>query len=72
MSGLHISKGFKDWQALHGKEEKPKTIPEQMEEIVEEMCQNYCKWPTLWDEEAEGHELSESDICSGCPLSKLT
>lgn len=48
-----------------------KTITKQIEEIVEDVCNHYCKWPELWDEEAEGCELSESNICANCPLSRL-
>lgn len=49
-----------------------KTIPKLLEEIVEQVCNDYCKWPEKWDEEAEGMELMESDICTNCPLNRLT
>lgn len=42
-----------------------------IEHVVEEMCDKYCKYPEQWDEEAEGVELSESDICKNCPLNRL-
>lgn len=48
-----------------------KTIAQQVQEIVEDMCRNYCKWPEKWDEEMEGCELSESSICENCPLNRL-
>lgn len=51
---------------------KEKTIVQQMQDIVTEMCNHYCKWPEQWDEEKEGFELAESDICLKCPLNKLT
>mgnify|MGYP006874694103 CR=1 FL=1 len=51
--------------------EKIKTIAQQLEEVVEEMCDKYCKWPEKWDEEMEGCELCESSICQNCPLNKL-
>ena len=51
--------------------EDNQTIPQILEGIAEEMCQNYCKWPDQWDEELNG-ELSESDICANCPLNRLT
>ena len=47
------------------------TIPQILEEVVEEMCQKYCKYPEQWDEEKEGLELSESEICANCPLNRL-
>ena len=48
-----------------------KTIPEQIEEIKYDMCQNYCKFPDTWDETAEGMELPESEHCQNCPLNRL-
>ena len=48
-----------------------KTISEQFEEIKKEMCDKYCKYPNIWDEEAEGCELCESDVCANCPLNRL-
>lgn len=48
-----------------------KTIVQQVQEVVDEMCNNYCKYPETWNEEAEGCELSESEVCANCPLSRL-
>lgn len=48
-----------------------KTIPQILEGIAEEICQNYCKYPDLWDENVEGIELCESDFCKNCPLNKV-
>ena len=42
-----------------------------LEEVVDDICNNYCKWPEKWDEEKEGKELSDSEICDNCPLNKL-
>lgn len=39
--------------------------------VIENICMNYCKYPVIWDEEKEGVELSESDICRNCPLDEL-
>lgn len=47
------------------------TITEQLEAIAEDFCNHYCKYPDLWDEEAEGCELSESEHCQNCPLNEL-
>ena len=46
-------------------------IKEQLEQIAEDFCNNYCKYPDIWDEEKEGCELSESDICANCPMSRI-
>lgn len=51
--------------------DKTKTITEQIEEIKDDICNNYCKYPDLWDEVAWGCELPESDICRDCPLNRL-
>lgn len=48
-----------------------KKVNEMIQEIADEMCDKYCKYPDIWDEEAEGVELSESDICKNCPLNRL-
>ena len=48
-----------------------KSIVQQMQEIVEDMCHNYCKYPEIWDEDREGVERCESDICRNCPLNRL-
>ena len=48
-----------------------KSITEQLEEVKEAICSNYCKYPYEWDEEKEGCGLCESDICTNCPLNKL-
>ena len=53
------------------REEKPKTVVEQINAIVEEMCQDYCKWPDIWIDDIEHCELSESSICRNCPLNRL-
>ena len=47
------------------------TVSEIIEEVIEEVCDKYCKYPDIWDEEKEGVELSDSDICKNCPLNKL-
>lgn len=47
------------------------TITQQIEKIAEEMCNKYCKYPHEWNEEEQGTELCESDICLNCPLNRL-
>ena len=48
-----------------------KTVTEQIQDIVSEFCDKYCKYPEQWDEEKEGVQLSESEICKNCPLTRL-
>lgn len=50
---------------------KTKSIAQKLEDIANDFCRNYCKWPDEWDEIKEGCELSESDICANCPLCRL-
>ena len=46
------------------------TIPEIVEEVKMEICDHYCKYPNMWDEEKEGTTLEEGK-CTGCPLGRL-
>ena len=50
---------------------KDRNVVKILNEVVEEICQNYCKYPGTWDEKAEGIELVESDLCKNCPLNLL-
>ena len=49
---------------------KKQTIPEIVEEVKIEICDHYCKWPILWDEEKEEKELIVAK-CIDCPLGRL-
>lgn len=46
-------------------------MPDAIRDIIENVCMNYCKYPDIWDEEKEGVELCDSDICQNCPLNDL-
>lgn len=48
-----------------------KKITEIIEEVAAEICKRYCKYPDTWNEEKEGCELSDSEICANCPLLRL-
>lgn len=41
-----------------------------LEEILTEICDRYCKWPEIWDEEKEGMTLMDAK-CADCPLNRL-
>ena len=47
------------------------SITKELEEIAEVVCSKYCKYPDIWDEEKEGMELSESPVCTECPIRRL-
>ena len=42
-----------------------------LDKVCSDMCDEYCKWPEKWNEEAEGMPLSESEHCQNCPLLRL-
>lgn len=54
----------------HGDTE-PATITEALEDIANKICDEYCKYPDTWDEEKEGCELCDSEICKNCPVGRL-
>lgn len=51
--------------------ERQKSISEILEEVKEQICEDYCRYPRDWDEIEEGMELIDSDICINCPLGRL-
>ena len=51
--------------------DKPKTVAEMLLDIANDICNNYCKFPDIYDEQKEGVELCESEICANCPLNRL-
>lgn len=46
--------------------EEPKTIPEILEEVSNEICDHYCKYP---NEITDQEEMQQK--CINCPLQKL-
>jgi hypothetical protein len=50
--------------------DKPKTVLEMLEDIANDICNNYCKYPDQWDEEKNG-PLCDSDVCANCPCNRL-
>lgn len=46
-----------------------------LQEVKEDMCDNYCKYPYQYQMEyedpEEGFEEMLSDICADCPLNRL-
>ena len=59
-----------------GSANKPmeKSITQQIEEVKEEMCDKYCKYPEMPIPEGKDEDwLFDSDSpCNNCPLNKLT
>jgi hypothetical protein len=51
---------------------KAQTVVQIMDEVAQEICDEYCKYPAEWDpDEHDGMELFESEICQNCPLMRL-
>lgn len=46
-------------------------IVEQLNVIAEKICDQYCKYPGIWDAEKEKCELCDSEHCRNCPLNEL-
>ena len=53
------------------KEDKkePKTVTDILEEIKQEMCDGYCKYPTLVNNRED--LFADDSPCMGCPLTRL-
>lgn len=52
-------------------QQKKKPIETQkLFEIASEICDHYCKYPLIYDEDKEGEPLSTA-FCEKCPLNEL-
>lgn len=45
---------------------KEKTVYEIIEEVVVKICEDYCKYPNICQNESDMHK-----ICAECPLNRL-
>ena len=54
--------------------EKQKPISEQMDEIIYEICENYCKYPEICVKEAGDPDAAENMLfakyCESCTLTR--
>ena len=52
-----------------------KTIRDQLDEIIGEICDHYCKYPAICEAEqkdpCDAEQLLYEKYCASCPLSKL-
>lgn len=52
-----------------------KGLPQIVQEVVEETCDKYCKWPEKYQEQYgdpdEAGEKMMDEICVNCPLNRL-
>lgn len=51
-------------------EKKQKSIAQQLEEVTQEICDNYCKYPERYT--AEEWDSVCEELCYKCPLNKLS
>lgn len=52
--------------------ERKDTVVGIIESVCDQICNDYCKYREQWNEEEhDGLELCDSEICDACPLNKL-
>lgn len=42
-----------------------------IEEIKEQICDYYCRFPGMYDKQTEELEMCDTDVCKNCPLNRL-
>lgn len=57
------------------KMEKEKSITDIIQEVKDDICDHYCKWPEYYKVRFEAYQKSEDDMyeekCDKCPLCRL-
>ena len=49
-----------------------KTLTDILDEVINDICNEYCKYPNIYDpEEHDGVELCDSEICENCPVNRI-
>ena len=65
----------KEWTAGKPREPKEKTIMEQINAIVDDICDNYCKYPDVCMSEKkdpdEAEDMLYQEYCVKCPMRLL-
>lgn len=55
--------------------EKEKSITDIIQEVKDDICDHYCKWPEYYKVRFEAYQKSEDDMyeekCDKCPLCRL-
>ena len=44
---------------------------DELEQALSSICDKYCKYPLIWDEDKMKSELAESEICRFCPVNEI-
>lgn len=48
--------------------EKPKAIIDMLTEITDDLCQNYCKYPAMYNDSEDEEDRLYQNHCKNCPL----
>ena len=61
---------------METKEEKAKavsqiTVSQIIEEVKIEICDNYCRYPKIYNINDDEYDAKMEEICVNCPLSRL-
>lgn len=52
------------------------TLPQFMQDIADEICDHYCRWPIAYsmdfDDPDIAHEIMLDEKCAKCPVCRLT
>ena len=61
----------RDYEALKESNEtlKKKRVTKVLEEVRDDMCSHYCKYPSMYT--SDEWEEQYDEICAGCPLDRL-
>lgn len=51
--------------------DKGKTVSEIIEEVKTEICDNYCRYTTIYNINDGEYDATMEEICVNCPLSRL-
>lgn len=51
--------------------EKQKTVADILCEVIQDMCDKYCKFPQEYENTGADDERMYDEKCSNCPLNKL-
>lgn len=50
---------------------QPKTVQQMIDEVCGEICDRYCKWPSVYENENADEDKLCEEQCERCPLMRL-
>lgn len=54
--------------------DKEKIVSDTIEEVITAICDNYCKYPAIYDTREDSDEECDKmlkEVCDSCPLNRL-